>query len=51
MKDFIFIIIGVITFILILKYSGYDNPEKQKRERRVIEIIDPMYDKKYPKKY
>jgi hypothetical protein len=51
MKDFILIIIGVITFILILKYSGYNNPQKEIRERRVIEIIDPMYDKKYPKKY
>lgn len=50
MKDLV-IIIGIgITFIIILKFNGYNNT-KQEREKRIIENVDPLYDKKYPKKF
>jgi len=53
MRDTIFIILMSIILILILNYSGYDNPEKIKKEKtiRLIEIVDPEYDKKHPKKF
>jgi hypothetical protein len=51
MREFLFILITSILFIIIVLYSGYNNPEKQKRERRLVEKIDPNYDKKYPKSF
>lgn len=52
MKEFIFILISSILFIIIVLFSGYDNPEKQKRvEKRLVEKIDYNYDKKYPKSF
>jgi len=53
MKDTIFIIIMSMLLALILNYSGYNNPEKIKNEKtiRLIERVDPEYDKKHPKKF
>jgi len=51
MKEFIFILISSILFIIIVLFSGYNNPEKQKREKRLVEKIDYNYDKKYPKSF
>ena len=52
MRESLFILISSILFIIIVLYSGYDNPEVQKRrERRLVEKIDYNYDKKYPKSF
>lgn len=52
MREFLFILMSSILFIVIVLFSGYNNPEKQKRlERRLVEKIDYNYDKKYPKSF